>query len=90
MNAGANFEIDVQHNLGYELQIRGALAQPNDQVAFVRKDKALDGVDADSDTSAGLASSDDAANCAQAIDGSLPTSQEGARTGQRDGRTTAA
>jgi len=65
----------VTHNTGYNVFIRGALIEPGDQIAFVRKDKALDGTD--SDTSTGLVDANDAQNCAQANAGTIPLSSIG-------------
>ena len=68
--------MDVTHNTGYEVYIRGALIEPGDDIRFVRKDKALDGVD--SNTSIGLVNQNDTANCAQANDDTIPVSSIGA------------
>ena len=53
-----------------------ALIEPGDHVAFIRKDMALDGTDAN--TATGVVDDNDAANCAQANDGTLPVSSIGA------------
>ena len=71
-----NYEIDVTHNTGYDFYIKGALIEPGDHVAFVRKDHAINGVDADPST--GLVEDDDAHNCNQANAGTLPVSHVGA------------
>ena len=75
LNEGESYEVDVQHNQGYEVFIKGGLLKAGDSVVFVRKDHAVNGVDGN--TGAGLANVDDAANCADANAGNIPTSFEG-------------
>jgi hypothetical protein len=71
-----NYEIDVTHNTGYDVYIKGALIEPGDHVAFVRKDMALDGTD--TNITSGVLDDNDAHNCAQAEVGTLPVSSIGA------------
>ena len=60
--------------------IDGPIAQPGDQIRFIRKDLAVDGTD--SDTSAGLINNDHTHNCAQA--NSLAVTPEGPQHEQAD------
>ena len=68
--------------MGYNVYLRGPIVQPDDHVAFIRKDGALDGVD--SNTGAGMTQSNSTANCAQATSGALPTSSTGANNSVTD------
>jgi hypothetical protein len=68
--------VDVTHDTGYNVFIKGALIEPGDHIAFVRKDMALDGTDVDPNT--GVVDDNDEANCAQANAGTIPVSNIGA------------
>jgi hypothetical protein len=76
LDNGENYEIDVTHNTGYNVYIKGAIIEPTDHIAFIRKDKAINGVD--DDLTKGLEPNNSTMNCDAANQGTLALSSIGA------------
>ena len=77
-----NYELDVEHGVGYRLFLRGKLIDEGDRVILVRKDKAVNGTDGNINDS--MEEDNDAANCAQANAGTVPTGALGVQQVERD------
>ena len=75
-----DYELDVEHGVGYRLFIKGQLIDEGDRLILVRKDKQIDGRQPSNDT---LELVNDTANCDQANNGLAPT---GALNVQQDVR----